>query len=247
MMKTLEKLCARTGKAIDHPPVLMAFVGDSVTHGCFEVYIDHLGEIGIVYEPENAYPARLKKRLDRLYPAGAVSVLNCGVSGDGAYGGLKRLERDALCHRPDLVVLAFGLNDAMGQDVEAGLHDYCQAMTQMISQTLKTGAECIVLTPNHMCGYVSSALKEDALRAIALRAAEVQNEGILARYVQAARECARAQGIPVADAYALWDQMKQCGVDTTGLLSNHINHPTRDGHDVFVGVLLQTLMSPEYE
>ena len=59
--------------------------------------------------------------MDVLYPAAAVTVLNAGVSGDTAPNGAKRLERDVLARRPDLVVIAFELSQPLsGWSTEEG-------------------------------------------------------------------------------------------------------------------------------
>ena len=246
-MKILRKLAARTQNASAHAPVMIAFLGDSVTHGCFEIAIDRSGQIDTIYDADSGYPYRLKRRLEEMYPAGAVSILNAGVSGGKAAGGLERLERDVLSRRPDLVVIAFGLNDSMNPDVQAGLDAYVHALQGMIQAVLANGAECIVLTPNHMCSYVAPALKDAELRSIAAEAAQVQARGILARYADAARRTAARMHVPVADAAAIWDAMASHGVDTTALLANHINHPTRSAHDIFVSVLLNTMLADQGE
>ena len=44
-----------------------------------------------------------------------VPVENAGISGDRTAGGLARLERDVLVHRPRLVVVELGVNDAFGR------------------------------------------------------------------------------------------------------------------------------------
>ena len=242
-MQVLDRIAARNDNAGAVQPVLIAFLGDSVTHGCLEVYMDHRDEIGIIYEPDSGYPYRLKRRLDELYPAAAVSILNAGVSGERASDGARRIRRDVLSRRPDLVVLAFALNDSMGDDVETGLCEYRAAMESMIRDTLESGAECIVLTPNPMCAYVRSDVREKTLRDIAEAACIVQNQGILSRYVQAARECAKKHRVPVADAYQVWMQMAAKGVDTTRMLSNAINHPSRQAHDIFLNVLTDVLFN----
>lgn len=241
-MKILNKIASRCADAGHHTPVLMAFIGDSVTHGCFEVFIDHKNEIGVVYEPDNGYPYRLKHKLDQMYPAGAVSVLNAGVSGEGAAQGLARIDRDVICKNPDLVVIAFALNDSMNDHVQEGLQIYRAAMADMIAKVQAAGAECIVLTPNYMCSYVSSRIHEAELREIAAKASNVQTQGILEKYVNAARSAAAEAHVPVADAYAVWKRMEEKGVDTTALLSNHINHPTRDAHEIFVQALLSVML-----
>ena len=49
-------------------------------------------------------------------------------------------------------------------------------------------------------------------------------------------------GAAVADAYADWQAMERSGVDTTALLANHINHPARDMHPLFVHRILEQLL-----
>ena len=45
------------------------------------------------------------------YPDRKVRFVNAGVGGDTAAGGLKRLERDVLVHKPTVVTVAYGIND----------------------------------------------------------------------------------------------------------------------------------------
>ena len=47
--------------------------------------------------------------------------------------------------------------------------------------------------------------------------------------------------MPVADAYAKWQAMDRCGVDTTAMLANDINHPIPEMHELFVEVILDKL------
>ena len=57
-----------------------------------------------------------------------------------------------------------------------------------------------------------------------------------------AREEARAQGVPVADTYRVWDALAAAGVDTTEMLANSINHPSREAHRLFVNEILRVLL-----
>ena len=41
--------------------------------------------------------------------------------------------------------------------------------------------------------------------------------------------------------FSVMDKLRAAGVDTTALLSNHINHPTREMHDLFAISLLETI------
>lgn len=230
-MRILEKLAARNAETPDRAAALIACLGDSVTHGCFEVFKNRFGKVDTVYRPEDGYPARLRRRLNLLYPVSAVNVLNAGVSGDSSAGGLRRLERDVLSHLPDLVTVNFGLNDAMGG--RNALSNYRSNMRALFSRILDSGAECMLVTPNRMCSYVSHALSDSDLRAIAAAAAEIQTGGTLDAFVEAAREEAQRLNVPIADAHRVWNRLERSGADTTALLANAINHPISEMHELF--------------
>ena len=59
--------------------------------------------------------------------------------------------------------------------------------------------------------------------------------------MQAARAAAAETQVPVCDVYAKWMSMYQNGVDITDLLSNYLNHPTREMHQLFAWSLLDIL------
>jgi len=241
-VKTTEKMALRCRDARACRPAVIACLGDSVTHGCFELVDLPDGRFDTTYRPHEGYAARLQRRLNTLFPAAAPCVMDAGISGDSAAGGLRRLERDVLSLNPDLVIVNFGLNDAVScEDVKAGLAAYAADMAAIFDRVLETGAECMLLTPNYMCTYVPAFVTRGDLRAIAAQCARRQNEGSLTRFVDAARAAARARGVPVADAYARWQALERCGVDTTSLLANGINHPTSEMHDVFVNAILGQL------
>ena len=77
-------------------PEILAF-GDSLTAG-----------LGL--PTEGTFPSRLEARLN-AQGVGA-HVVNAGVSGDTAAGGLARLDW-ALADKPDIVILELGANDAL--------------------------------------------------------------------------------------------------------------------------------------
>lgn len=236
-MKFVERLAARNADTRSERPIVIACLGDSVTHGCFDLFVDAKGDYIPHYMPEQGYAAKVGRRLNELFPAAAVTMLNAGISGDSSAGGLERLERDVLSFRPDLVTVNFGLNDSMSG--EAGLEKYKSNMTQIFRKILDSGAEAMLVTPSFMCSYVPALVTGERLRGVAAEAAKVQNDGILARYAEAAREAARELGVPVADAYRRWERLRDMGVDTTALLSNGINHPTIEMHELFVEEIMR--------
>lgn len=241
-MKITQLIAARHADAYGSRSPRIVCLGDSVTHGCFEVYIDRNGKVETVYDTPGGYVRKLNDKLLALYPASAVSIINSGISGDGTTGALKRFDRDVAVYQPDLVTVNLALNDCMNPDTEAGLAQYRANMTEIFRRIRELGAEAMLVTPSMMCAYVDPALPEGVLRKIAEAASQRQTGGVLTAYVDAARELAHEAGIPIADAYAEWQAMERAGVDTTALLANHINHPTREMHDIFVKKILEQLL-----
>lgn len=112
-MEIIKKM---TAKAVDNSMegVTIAFLGDSVTQGCFEIYKNESGVIEPVFDKRHSYPQYLYDMFCTLFPSVNVNIINAGISGDKAPKGLERLERDIVRHCPDLTVVCYGLNDKHG-------------------------------------------------------------------------------------------------------------------------------------
>ena len=61
--------------------------------------------------PEDAWPVLLEQRLQAVYPGVRWRIHNAGVPGDTAPKGYARFERDVAATHPQMVLIAFGLND----------------------------------------------------------------------------------------------------------------------------------------
>ena len=221
----------------------IAFLGDSVTHGCFELNMGENNRIDPVYDKAAAYHADLGRILSVLYPSVQVQIINAGINGDGTNGGRGRLERDVLCYHPDLTVVCFGLNDVHGG--EAGIKRYRNNLAEIFGKLKEAGSEVIFMTANMMNTDVSCLLTDEFLRNIAGRTMQLQNEGTFDLYFEAAKEVAAQYGVKVCDVYAKWKQMQKYGVNITNMLSNFINHPTREMHWLFAFSLLETMMQDD--
>jgi acyl-CoA thioesterase-1 len=126
--------------AFAHIPVILDF-GDSLTAG-----------YGLA--PDQAFPARLE---DALRQQGIeVHVVNGGLSGDTTAGGLARLDW-ALGDKPDLVILAFGANDALRGIDPATVRDN---LDKMIRKIEASGAKVLLVgmlaPPNWGAEYESA-------------------------------------------------------------------------------------------
>lgn len=112
MMRIVEKIRQKNENYHSGPIPTIAFLGDSITHGCFEVIEGTKRTLEVVCDFEAVYHNQFKKILSMMFPFAQINIVNAGISGDTAQGGLQRLERDVLRFNPDLVVVCYGLNDS---------------------------------------------------------------------------------------------------------------------------------------
>ena len=242
-MNILKKLAEKQKDALHSSPVTIGFLGDSVTNGCFEVHpaVSEQGEEGIdvVFDPEHSYSAIFRQILTMLFPKAQINIINAGISGDSAPGGLARMERDLLPYHPDLTVVCYGLNDCGGGD--DGIAQYHDALVAIVEKLKGAGSEVIVMTPQPICARVHTQLRGEWLRDYAKTLSEKFADGGFDHYMQAARAAANETNVALCDVYAKWMAMYRGGVDITDLLSNYLNHPTREMHRLFASSLIDTL------
>lgn len=239
-MKIIEYLSAKSRDNFGNRSPVIAFLGDSVTQGCFEIYRD--GELlRTVFDSANGYAERTKRVLAMLYPETSLSIINAGINGGSAANGALRLDRDVLCHDPDLVVVCFGLNDCNDDSVEAA--DYAASLREIFQKIHAAGKEVVFMTPNMMNTYIPHTVTDDYAKVLGKLFAERQNNGYFDAFIEAARAVCREEKVPVCDCYRLWKSMNEQGVDTTALLSNGLNHPTREMHDLFAWELVKTILA----
>ena len=238
-MRIMQKISAKQMGRYSQPITIAAF-GDSVTQGCFELYLTEDDAVQTVFDPASAYCTKLHTLLSTLYSDVPVQILNAGLSGDCAPCALKRLERDVLSVRPDLTIVAFGLNDVCREDET--LEQYLRALVEIFSRLRAAGSEIVFMTPNMMNTHLSERLRDTAIRRIATDTMTVQTNGELGRYLEAAKELCADRNVRVCDCYAKWMRLAENGVDTTALLSNAINHPAREMQWLFANALLEELL-----
>jgi hypothetical protein len=99
------------------------------------------------------------------------------------------------------------------------------------------------MTPNMMNTTISPHLTDPDFIHIAEACAVKQNSGAFDAHIQAAKNICAERGIPVCDCYSIWKSLSQSGVNVTELLSNKINHPTREMNYMFAYELIKTMLS----
>lgn len=217
----------------------IAFLGDSVTQGCFDIYRKSDGGIETYFEQDYAFHRYVHRILAMLYPKVPVNIINAGISGGSAPGGLKRLERDVLSHNPDLTVVCFGLNDCCSE--KETLDEYINALTEIFKKLKSSGGEVIFMTPNMMCTHISDHLGSD-FHNTAKGCMNFQNDGTLEEYIKKAVNAAETYDVRVCDVYSKWKLLYENGVDITELLANKINHPSHKMNWLFAISLVEEMM-----
>ena len=217
----------------------IVFFGDSVTEGCFElIYTSSYGDITIVRDKEAVYHNLLKERIKKEYPGLGIEFVNAGISGNSSAEGLKRISRDVLSHDPDIVVVCFGLNDVISMSKQ----EYAFNMSQIFRTLRDRGIHVIYMTPNMYNTYVH----EDVLSSLvdmANNLAKAQNDNLPDAYYAEAMAKAEKYGCVVVDAYGAWKKLSEYGIDVTELLSNGLNHPTREMHRLFADMLYDEVIN----
>jgi len=205
-------------------------LGDSITEGCFEINTK---------KPFDAYPHKFMKLLKVLFPHTTFNVINSGIGGTTARFALTRLERDVFSYHPDLVTVAFGVNDYMEYDT------YIRCLGELFDALNEKGIPCIFLTEMTMNTYVDEPNTPEKYIDYAHKTVDIMKDGVLDKAFDGAIALAKEKGIKVCDSYHKWKNMAKNGVDTTQLLANRINHPNCDMHDFFAYWLIETIFCEE--
>lgn len=242
MMKIIEKFNKKNVNLKGESPVCIAFLGDSVTQGCFGDFQISETLVDTVFDAENGYHTKLRKILNMLYPRVPLNIINAGISGGNAKEGAERLDRDVLRFSPDLCVVCFGLNDSCLK-IENSLEVYKNSLTEIFKRLKENDIEVIFMTPNMMCTEITHSTTEPLINQFTVNVSKVQLSGKLEEFLNEAKKIAKSFDIPVCDCYAKWKTLYDSGVNTNILLSNKINHPTKEMNWMFAYSLAETIFN----
>lgn len=179
-------------------------LGDSLTQGWMvrKGYIDFIIEM-------------LKKK----YPGGNISMLNQGIPGDTAEGGLHRLGRDVIDHDPHLVFIQFGLNDAYSGVPPGEFKNTIRRIVEGISAS--TEAEILLVTSVPVLHESEDQLAE--------------------RFYNMIIEVSREQAVPVAQVHRYWKKKIAGGADFSSLVQFDGVHPTVEGYRLMAEAIMEVL------
>jgi acyl-CoA thioesterase I len=117
-------------------PVTIAALGDSLTAGWLE---------------KRGYLDFLKGMLSERYKECKLNIVNKGVPGDTAIGGLSRLDKDILQNNPDIVFIQFALNDAY---TGFSPSEFSKNIKEIIDRIREKSKAEIVLITSTFLGFV---------------------------------------------------------------------------------------------
>jgi lysophospholipase L1-like esterase len=198
-LKTIEKL-----RTVESATLLA--IGDSLTYG---------------WMVRKGYLDFLKEMLTEKYPKNGFRLINKGIPGDTAEGGLHRVDPDVFFYKPDCVLLQFALNDAfVGYTPE----DYRLNMETIISEIQgNTKAEIVLVT--------SSYIGENQW-----------NEVIEQSFYGGLEDLARAYGLSIARVHEHWKRWVKGGGDLGELVQSDGVHPTAMGYRLMAEAVMELFL-----
>lgn len=118
------------------------FFGDSITES--NRNLSDPNDLG------NGYVKIAAGKLRLLYPDADLEILNRGVGGDRTESLLKRVQTDVVDEKPDIIVMAIGVNDVWHRFLighEVTLEDFTKNYNELVAILKGTGAKVILLQP----------------------------------------------------------------------------------------------------
>jgi len=187
--------------------------GDSITYG--------LNASGLVGAPPfmPMYPDLVAAQLRATY-GGEVALFNRAVGGWSVPNGLSDLDQ-LLAHEPDLILIAYGMNDVGRRNPEA----YKEGIQQMIARIKTARPQAEILLVATMLGNEQW---------------QHTPREMFPKYRDALASLC-GEGIALVDLTSIWTEMlkRKRDCDLTG---NGVNHPSDFGHRVYASAVLSLLV-----
>jgi len=188
-------------KLLEGKPFKIIVFGDSISTGAEAT------------EPKFTFFEIFKNYLQKKYTKSKIILENGATGGDTTVDGLNRVEEKVLTHKPDLVLVGFGMNDHNINSVAA--EKFYKNLKSIVKQIKdKTGADVLLYStfpPNPNWNTSSHSMD---------------------KYADATKKVAKETQSAYADVYSVW--MKALNrKDSSSLLNNNINHPNNFGHWIY--------------
>jgi lysophospholipase L1-like esterase len=189
---------------------------------------------------EKVYAQRVQETLQGI--GSTLSVYNAGVPSNTTRNGRDRFAKDVLAHRPHVVVIQFGINDA-AVDVwkqppatapRVPLSEYEQNLRWMVATLREQQIKPVLMTTNPT--RWTSKLR-DLYGKPPYRPDEPDgfDAPVLASYNEAVRRIAAELAVPLVDVHAAFTAQNADKLLLDGM------HPNDAGHQLIAGLLVPIL------
>lgn len=191
----------------DNRTINLVFHGHSVPTGYANTpYVHRL----------QAYPFLVLKMLNKKYPYSVVNVITTSIGGENSVQGEKRIRKDVLAMRPDVLFIDYALNDR-----SIGLEKARKADEKMIRMALRKNIKVILMTP-------SPDLSID-----------IRKPGnILEQFTNMLIALAQKYHIGLVNSYGAFRQLALSGKDLHNYMAQ-INHPDKEGHAIIAREIMK--------
>ena len=163
-----------------------------------------------------AYPNLFLKKLKDIYPFAVVNTIVTAIGGENSVKGAERFERDVLSHKPDLILIDYGLNDR-----GCGLEKAYVAWNQMIKMAKDNGIKVILLTPS----------PDQNVNLL-----DTSNE--LSKQSNQIRKIAAENQVGLADSYQAF-RFLYADKEQLSHYMSQVNHPNKLGHELIAIELMK--------
>lgn len=183
-------------------PVRIVAIGDSLTQGWLvqKGYVDFVEEM-----------------LREKYGNAGISIINRGIPGDTAEGGLLRIRHDVTDLDPYCVFIQFALNDAfMGVPVQI-YQNYVQGMIDSIRTD--TEAEIVLITSVYLDN-------------------EIEYEQAL-KFYSALEVLAEKNNVSIARVHSYWEKKVREGTNFRSLVQWDLVHPRVEGYRLMAEAVME--------
>ncbi|MCK4981312.1 MAG: SGNH/GDSL hydrolase family protein [Victivallaceae bacterium] len=202
----MNSLARTIGKLKNGEHCTIVALGDSITEVTFHTR-DRLNWVGL-----------LEEAVFEAYGNGVCTLINSGKCASSYAEALTRIERDVLRYEPDLVIIAFGMNDA-GDGLEK-LPEFQKNVRRTIALIReRCGSEILIRTPNPVVPTHGVSLPENCR---AGQCWESPNRPLL-KYSAVLVKLADELDCACVDHYTLWTEKKYT-----------VKHPVADSQGLWI-------------
>lgn len=212
--KSMAKL--KNGEALK-----IAFMGDSVTLGAEAA----AWTLNLWTAKNLSYPSRVVTGLRQTFPSAKIEPIQAVQGGTTSQVAPQFFEEKVAPQKPDLLLIAFGLNDAnssIGGSPRVSVQNYKEGLRGVIAKARANGTEVMLVTPMQPSPFLKSGI---AARIVDYRAALIALAG--------------EEKVACADVYTDWMHQADRGIPPFSQLHNWINHPGNQGHGVYAETILR--------